>query len=32
MDYITGEKGQALIKDFGVEQYGEPLFYPDVIK
>ena len=32
MDYITGEKGQALIKDFGVEQYGEPLFFPDLIK
>ena len=32
MDYITGKQGQALIKNFGVEEYGEPLFYPDVIK
>ena len=32
IDYITGEQGQALIKNFGVEEYGEPLFYPDVIK
>ncbi len=32
IDYITGEKGQALIKNFGVEKYGQPLFYPDVIK
>jgi tungstate transport system substrate-binding protein len=32
IDYITGERGQALIKDFGVKQYGQPLFYPDVIK
>ncbi len=31
-DFITGEKGQAIIKEFGVEKYGQPLFYPDVIK
>lgn len=31
-DFITGEKGQSIIKEFGVEQYGQPLFYPDVIK
>ena len=30
--FITGEKGQAIIKSFGVEKYGQPLFYPDVIK
>ncbi len=30
--FITGEKGQAIIKEFGVEEYGQPLFYPDVIK
>jgi len=32
IDFITGERGQAIIKEFGVEKYGEPLFYPDVIK
>lgn len=31
-EFITGEKGQAIIKEFGVEEYGQPLFYPDVIK
>lgn len=32
IEFITGEKGQSIIKEFGVEQYGQPLFYPDVIK
>jgi tungstate transport system substrate-binding protein len=32
IDFITGERGQAIIKEFGMEKYGEPLFYPDVIK
>ena len=31
-EFITGEEGQAIIKDFGVDKYGQPLFYPDVIK
>src|SRR4030042_5667398 len=31
-DFITGERGQAIIKEFGMEKYGQPLFYPDVIK
>ena len=31
-DFLTGEKGQAIIKEFGVEKYGQPLFYPDAIK
>jgi len=31
-EFITGEKGQAIIKSFGIEKYGQPLFYPDVIK
>jgi len=31
-DFITGERGQAIIKEFGIEKYGQPLFYPDVIK
>jgi len=32
VEFITGEKGQAIIKEFGVAEYGKPLFYPDVIK
>ena len=32
VEFITGEKGQAIIKEFGVAEYGQPLFYPDVIK
>jgi len=28
-DFMTGLPGQALIKSFGVEQYGQNLFYPD---
>lgn len=31
-DFITGEKGQVIIKEFGIEKYGQPLFYPDIIK
>ena len=31
-EFITGKKGQAIIKSFGIEKYGQPLFYPDVIK
>lgn len=29
MEWMTSEKGQALIKEFGVEEYGEPLFIPN---
>ena len=32
IDFITGEQGQKIIKEFGVVEYGKPLFYPDVIK
>lgn len=31
-EFITGEEGQSIIKEFGVDEYGQPLFYPDVIK
>jgi tungstate transport system substrate-binding protein len=31
-DFAIGEKGQKLIANFGIEQYGEPLYYPDAIK
>ena len=29
MNWITSEKGQDLIKEFGVEEYGQPLFIPN---
>lgn len=29
MEWITSEKGQELINEFGVEEYGEPLFIPN---
>ena len=32
VEWITGIQGQAIIKEFGVDKYGEPLFYPDAIK
>jgi len=30
--WITGEQAQAIIKEFGIDKYGEPLFYPDAVK
>lgn len=29
-DFITSPKGQQIIREFGVDQYGEPLFFADV--
>jgi tungstate transport system substrate-binding protein len=31
-DFITSEAGQGIIRDFGVDKYGQPLFYPDAGK
>jgi tungstate transport system substrate-binding protein len=31
MNFITGEKAQRIIKDFGKDEYGEPLFTPDAL-
>ena len=31
-DFITSSEGQQIIAEFGVEQYGEPLFFPDAGK
>lgn len=31
-DFITSPEGQQIIAGFGVERYGEPLFYPDAGK
>jgi tungstate transport system substrate-binding protein len=30
--FITGQDGQDIIREFGKEKYGQPLFYPDVIE
>lgn len=32
VNWITGDEGQKIIKEFGVEEFGQPLFYPDAIK
>jgi len=31
-DFMTSQETQNLIKDFGVEKYGQPLFFPDANK
>jgi tungstate transport system substrate-binding protein len=31
-DFITSAEGQKIIEEYGVEQYGEPLFFPDANK
>jgi len=31
-DFIRGPQGQSIIKNYGIEKFGEPLFFPDVIK
>ncbi|HZM23690.1 MAG TPA: substrate-binding domain-containing protein [Anaerolineales bacterium] len=31
-DFVTSPKGQKIIAEFGVDKYGEPLFYPDADK
>jgi tungstate transport system substrate-binding protein len=31
-DFVTSPAGQAIIADFGVDKYGQPLFYPDAGK
>jgi tungstate transport system substrate-binding protein len=31
-DFAVSEKGQKLIQNFGIEKYGESVYYPDVIK
>jgi tungstate transport system substrate-binding protein len=31
-DFITSPQGQQIIAEFGVKQYGEPLFFPDANK
>jgi len=31
-DYVTSPEGQKLIAEFGVDRYGQPLFFPDANK
>jgi len=31
-NFVISNRGQKLIADFGVEKYGEPLYYPDAVK
>lgn len=31
-DFITSPEGQKIIAQFGIEQFGEPLFFPDADK
>lgn len=31
-DYIRGKEGQKIIREFGRDRFGEPLFFPDVIR
>jgi tungstate transport system substrate-binding protein len=31
-DFIRGPEGQKIIEEYGVDKFGAPLFFPDVIK
>ena len=31
-DFLISNDGQKIIADFGIEQYGEPVYYPNVIE
>jgi tungstate transport system substrate-binding protein len=31
-DFLVSEEGQQLIEEFGVEEFGEPIFFPDAGK
>ncbi len=31
-DFITSPEGQKIIAEFGVKEYGQPLFFPDAVK
>ncbi len=32
MDWLTADEAQQIIKNFGVDLYGEPLFFPNAVK
>ncbi|HKI53234.1 MAG TPA: substrate-binding domain-containing protein [Anaerolineales bacterium] len=31
-DFVTSPEGQRIIGEFGVKEYGQPLFFPDAVK
>jgi tungstate transport system substrate-binding protein len=31
-EFLISNEGQKIIADFGIEQYGEPVYYPNVIE
>jgi tungstate transport system substrate-binding protein len=31
-DFVTSPEGQKIIGEFGVEEHGQPLFFPDADK
>ena len=31
-DFLVGNEGQKIIAGFGVKEYGEPIYYPTVIR
>jgi tungstate transport system substrate-binding protein len=31
-DFIRSAPGQAIIREFGRDKFGQPLFYPDVVR
>lgn len=31
-DFLVGKEGQKIISEFGVKQYGEPIYYPTVTR
>ena len=31
VNFMTGKEGQDIIREFGKDKFGQPLFYPDVI-
>jgi tungstate transport system substrate-binding protein len=31
-NFITSDEGQKVIADFGVDKFGQPLFFPDANK
>ena len=32
VDFLVSKKGQAIIRDFGFKEFGQPLFVPDAGK
>jgi len=32
IEWVTGPEGQKIIKEYGKDKFGQPLFYPMVIK